>query len=576
MIRPASTPAFLERARPRLTVLYGSAGEPCAERLAMLVGRYGLGPARGPAPMPWSPETAVLIAYPDMLRAPGVAPLAVLKRFADRRLAAAFSHIHILPFFPSSSDDGFAVVHYRQVDPAFGGWPDIQALGERFGLMFDLVLNHVSRQSGWFQDFIAGVAPGRDYFITADPAADWSAVVRPRTSPLLTAVRTRAGERYVWTTFSADQVDLNFACPDVLFEMLDILLFYVAMGARIIRLDAIAYIWKEIGTGCVHRPQVHEIVRLFRDLLDLVAPGTLLLTETNVPHADNVAYFGAGDEARMVYQFALPPLLLHALLHGDARRLTRWAAALAPPPPGCAFFNFTASHDGIGVLPARDWLDDDELDALCAHTLRCGGQVSMRRGPDGKDTPYELNTTWFDAMRMSDREDTAMQTARFLCSQAVQLALAGVPAIYFQSLVACPNDQPAFLAGGRPRALNRRKWSESELNDALANRHTTAARIFSALTRLLEIRRRQPAFHPDGPQEILDLDPRLFALRRTAPDGSQTILAIHNLSTETVTLPPAARADRAAWRDLVSAPAATDAAAPAAIPPCGFLWLVAD
>mgnify|MGYP003587439101 CR=1 FL=1 len=526
----------MARLRARFERLYGPAADRCLARLAMLAGRYGIGEDAAPAGPPWSEKDAWLITYADSIRAAGEKPLATLKRFLDRRLAGAISTVHVLPFFPSSSDDGFSVIHYRTVDPALGDWPEVRALKERFHLAFDLVLNHVSRRSGWFLDYLAGVAPGRHFFIEADPAADLSAVTRPRSTPLLHPARTRAGDRHVWTTFSEDQVDLDYSNPDVLFEILDILLFYIAMGARVIRLDAVAYLWKKPGTSCLHLPETHEIVRIMRDFLQLVSPQTILLTETNVPHDENVSYFGRGDEAHLVYQFSLPPLLLHALWRGDATVLTRWASALADPPPGCAFLNFTASHDGIGVRPLQGLVPDREVEWMEREVRGRGGQVSRRRNSDGSESAYELNISWFSAMA---DPDPARHAARFLCSQAVLMALKGIPALYLHSLTSTPNDLDAVSRTGRARSINRHAWNEAELAARLDDPAAPAARLFRELLALLHCRAACPAFHPDAPQRVLDLGPELFALERTAADGGR-VLALHNCTGRTVdlALPP--------------------------------------
>ncbi len=540
----------VERLAGRLARLYGAArAEAGLERLLMMIGRYGLEPR--PA-RPWTQRDAILIAYADMVARPATRPLAVLKQFADRRLRDLFSMVHLLPFCPSSSDDGFAVVHYRAPDPALGDWADVRALGERFDLAFDLVLNHVSARSGWFLDYLTGTAPGRHYFIEVDPAADLSAVVRPRASPLTMPVPTRDGRRHVWTTFSPDQVDLNYAHPDVLFEILDILLFYAAQGTSLIRLDAVAYLWKTIGTDCIHRPETHELVRLFRDVLALAAPGVRLLAEVNAPHAENVAYFGAGDEAHLVYQFALPPLLLHALLTGEAGPLSRWARALEDPPPGCAFLNFTASHDGIGLRPAEDCLPPDAARALCDAARRRGGRVSTRRAPDGSERPYELNIAWFDALSGAEPYGSARHVARFLCSQAVALALKGIPAVYFHSLTATPNDRAAVEQTGQARAINRRRWREDDLEAWLADPATPGSRVFRAYRRLLRTRARHPAFHPDGAQRVLDLGPRGFGLERTAPGGGARVWCLSNCSDQPLELPVGGALPPAgACRDLI-------------------------
>jgi glycosidase len=406
------------------------------------------------------------------------------------------------------------------VDPALGSWDDIDALGGDYRLMADLVINHVSGQSHWFRAYCNGLAPERHYFIEVEPDTDLSAVVRPRTTPLLRAVQTPAGERHVWATFGPDQLDVDFSNPDVLFEYLDILLLYVHHGARIIRLDAIAYLWKEIGTPCIHLPETHEVVKLLRDLLQMLAPGVLLITETNVPHAENLSYFGAGDEAHMVYQFSLPPLLLHALHTGDARCLTDWAANLAPPPAGCTYFNFTASHDGIGVRPLEGLVPPAELDALVAAMEQRGGLVSRRSNPDGSATPYELNITYYDAVGVPGDREASIR--RFLCSQTIAMSLQGIPGIYFNSLLGAGNDLAGVESTGRSRTINRRKWTEAELDGMLAaDSEHQAALVLPEYLRRLELRRMQPAFHPDAPQTVLDLPQGLFGIRRDAADGTR-------------------------------------------------------
>lgn len=533
---PRSVGAISARIADRLRKLYGQEmGTACASRMGSFIAGHGSGAKSPAAGGGWSERDAVLIAYGDHVQAPPEKPLDVLRHVLDRHADGLFSTLHLLPFFPYSSDDGFSVVDFRAVSPDLGDWGGIQRLAAKRRLMVDLVLNHASARSDWFKEFVAGVAPARDYFVTADPQADLSAVVRPRTHPLLTKVATHAGERHVWTTFSADQVDLDYRNPDVLFEMLDILLFYVAMGARVIRLDAIAYLWKRIGTPCIHLPETHEVVKLMRDLLAIVAPDVILITETNVPHAENISYFGDGDEAQMVYQFSLPPLLLHAMTQGTARHLAAWAGSLPPPPPGCTFLNFTASHDGIGVRPLEGILPPADRDALVSHVRARGGEVSMKRNADGSESPYELNITWYDAMGGGPGEAADLHLARFLCSQAICFALRGVPAVYFGTLVAAPNDQAGVAATGRARSINRHKWTVGALETALGDTAAPASRALAGFKAMLAARACQPAFHPEARQEILFLDNRIFAVRRTAADGS-SVLCLHNTAAVDVTV----------------------------------------
>lgn len=526
MIKNMST-ELLEQMRERLNRLYGKqCADQSIERLAAMVGRYGIGYNTPSSTPRWNEKRVLLITYADMLQRQNEPPLQTLKAFSDYYLGHVIDSIHILPFCPWSSDDGFSIIDYRKVSPAAGKWEDIQALGTNFNLMFDLVLNHCSRWSDWFRNYVAGIAPYRDYFIEIDPDTDLSSVTRPRSTPLLTAIHKDMGESHVWTTFSSDQADLNFANPDVLFEFLDILMFYISKGARIIRLDAIAYLWKQPGTSCIHLEQTHEVVKLMRNLLDMIAPDVVLLTETNVPHEENISYFGNGDEAHMVYQFSLPPLLLYALTTGNSSYLTEWAKTVSTCPEHCTYLNFTASHDGIGVRPLAGLIPDSEFDTLVEHVKAQKGLVSTKRNSDGTDSPYELNITYFDAMGGDEH-----QIDRFLCSQTVMLGLKGVPAIYFHSLTATPNDLDGVDSSNRARSINRKKWDINELEYELDTDSITA-KVFREYCRRIKIRTRQKAFHPDAAQRVVDLENGLFGIVRTSKSKKQTILCISNMTSE--------------------------------------------
>jgi glucosylglycerate phosphorylase len=513
-----------------------SAMEP---RVRQLMAKYFPSPARGAdrdLGLSLTERDSILITYGDQVREAGTPPLRTLGAFLDEHASGAVSAVHLLPFYPSSSDDGFSVVDYYAVDSDLGGWEDIARVGERFQLMFDAVFNHVSAQSEWFQRFLRDDPRYRSWFITVDGAPDLSQVVRPRALPLLTPFKTAAGQKKVWTTFSADQVDLNLHEPEVLLALIDALLFYVARGARFIRLDAIAYLWKEIGTPCIHLPQTHRVIQLWRSLLDEVAPQVMLITETNVPHRDNLSYFGDGtNEAQLVYNFALPPLVLHALSTGSAEALSSWAASLALPSRAVTFFNFLASHDGIGLNPARGILSEAEIGSLVERTQVHGGLVSYKNNPEGSKSPYELNINYFDALSdpVSD-EPVGIQIARFLVAHAVMLAMPGVPGIYFHSLFGSRGDQAAAHSSGIPRRINRQKFGRVNLDRELASPSSLRARVLRGLKTLLRQRQTSSAFHPCAGQEVLDLDTRVFALKRTSAGGEHSVLCLHNLSDQTV------------------------------------------
>jgi len=509
---------------------------------------------RGPS-LALDQEDALLITYGDQVRASGQSPLRTLGEFCAARLKGVLSGIHILPFYPFTSDDGFSVVDYRAVDPALGTWQEVESLGHGFDLMFDAVFNHISSESAWFQGFLKGDPVYRDYVVVVEGDPDLSAVIRPRALPLLTTFTTAGGERRVWTTFSPDQVDVNVRHPEVLLELLDVLLEYVAKGARFIRLDAIAFLWKEPGTTCLHLPQTHRIIRLMRALLDEVAPQVVIVTETNVPHADNISYFGDGrNEAQLVYNFALPPLVLHALLTGDGSVLTRWAQGLKRPSESVTYLNFLASHDGIGLNPARGILPEAEIqEVLVGAAMAHGGFVSYKNNPDSSQSPYELNINFFDALSdpFGTSEPVDIQVRRFLVAQSIMLSLAGMPGIYFHSLFGSRGDRVGAERTGIPRRINRQKLTREELDRDLGDPHSLRAKVFGGFQKLLSARRSHAAFHPAGGQVVLDAGSGIFAVAREARDGGERMLCLHNLTGNAVRAAlPEAEAHR--WGEEVS------------------------
>jgi len=529
---------------------------------------------------------AILITYADQFREAGVAPLHTLYQVLTETLQRPVSGVHILPFFPYSSDDGFSIIDYTEVNADFGTWQDVERLGRDFRLMVDAVVNHVSRHSMWFQRFLADDSDYADWFITVKPGTDLSMVVRPRALPLVHAVQTASGEKWVWTTFSEDQIDLNYAHPPVLLRMIEILLLYVAKGAQIIRLDAIAYAWKKIGTPCIHLPEAHRLVKLLRAVLDAVAPSVLLITETNVPHEENISYFGdplptggGTDEAQMVYQFPLAPLVMHSILTADARVISQWCAGLDTPAPQATFFNFTASHDGVGVMPARGLLGHADIQMLVDRTLAHGGQVSFRTNHDGSQSVYELNVSYFDALSdPAGDEPLALQVQRFICSQAIMLALAGVPGIYVHSLLGSRSWQDGMAQTGRRRSINRQKLDAVALRRELADPTSLRHQVFNAYGRLLRARASEPAFHPYGGQQVLSLSDSVFALLRFSSDRTSRVLCLHNVSAESQPAqfgPSGSALPPGTWRDLLTGATYDVGADPLSVllPPYAVRWL---
>ena len=506
-------------------------------------------------------KDVILITYGDLLRGKESSPLATLAEFCDSYLEGAINTHHILPFFPYSSDRGFAVIDFENVDSHLGSWQDIEKLGKRYQLMFDGVFNHVSSKSRWFQEFLNENPSYRNFFIRFNSPDELTPqqrkiIFRPRTNDILTEYMGIEGPVYVWTTFSPDQIDLNYKNPKVLLRVIEILLMYVQRGADIIRLDAVTYLWREPGTRCIHLRQTHEIVKLFRDILDIVAPYVALITETNVPHEENISYFGNGhDEAQMVYNFALPPLVLYTFYKEDTAVLSEWAKTLKPPSETTIFFNFLDSHDGIGLMAVKNILPEDEIDLIVEMATERGGLVSYKTGEDGYEEPYEVNITWFSALnQVESDEDATLQVKRFVASRLIALVLKGVPGIYLHSLIGTQNDIQAVRATRSNRDINRTVLDHEAIVAALKDPTSRISLINKELGRFITLRTRLRAFHPNGAQTILDLSPEIFAVLRISPERNQRILSLVNVTPRPVQLQIPLQGhdtDIAQWHDLV-------------------------
>ena len=478
----------------------------------------------------WDEKDVVLITYADQFSAKGEKALPVFTRFYNEWLARTFSHVHLLPFYPWSSDDGFSVIDYHSVAPETGSWQDVAELKQSASLMFDFVCNHMSAKSEWFANYLAQKPGFDDFFISVDPETDLSAVTRPRALPLLTPFKLHDGSvRHLWTTFSDDQIDLNFASPQVLIAMVDVLLHYLAEGARYIRLDAVGFMWKIPGTSCIHLEQTHCLIQLFRAITDAVAPGTVIITETNVPHKDNISYFGDGEnEAQMVYQFSLPPLVLHAVHRQDVKALCQWAGSLALPSTKTTWFNFLASHDGIGLNPLRGILPESEILSLVEKLQQEGALVNWKNNPDGTRSPYEINVTYLDALSSQDSPDDE-RIARFILAHAVLLSFPGVPAVYIQSILGSRNDYEGVERLGYNRAINRKKYTAGQVDLELNNKQSIRHKIYSRLSEFIAIRRGERAFHPDAQAMFESLDEQILKIVRVADNGER-ITALFNFS----------------------------------------------
>ena len=523
----------------------------------------------------WDQSDCWMITYATSVREDGQSGLATLQTFCDEHLKDTINGLHILPFYPYSSDDGFAVIDYYAVDEDAGNWDQVQSIAQDYRLMADVVINHVSSQSAWFQNFLSRKDPGKDYFKELDLDDDLSQVVRPRSTPLRTEVETLDGPRWVWCTFGPDQVDLNFGNPEVLLRFVEIVRFYLENGVRVLRLDAVAFLWKEPGTSSLHDQRTHEIIKLFRTLIDFFDPSVLLITETNVPNRDNLTYFGNANEAHAIYNFSLPPLLIHTLLTGNCRHLKTWMMSMPPARGGTVYFNFIASHDGIGMRPADGLLSEAERSQLLETLTRFGGRTSLRTGPDGAPRPYEANISLIDALAGTVDGPDDYQVDRFVCAHAIMLALEGIPGIYLHSLLGTPNDYEGLARTGRYRSINRKTWELDQLRELLDDPESTQSRVLSRLTHLIRLRRQQTAFHPNAVQFTMQLGLEIFGLWRQSTDRRHDIFSISNITDkqQSLELTKINLSSTDTWRDLITDTPITDEQTSLELAPYQTVWL---
>ena len=487
---------------------------------------------------PWSEITILLITYADSI-SKGISGKSLnnFGTFYNKYLKKFINSIHFLPFFPSSGDGGFSVKNHFEVDETYGTWDDIKELSKNANIMTDLVLNHASSEGQWYKNFLKEKRPGKNYFYIVDKDYDCSKVVRPRDHNLLSEIKFLNEKKFLWCTFSHDQIDLNFKNPEVLLEFINLILTFASYGIKIFRLDAVAFIWKKSGTTCLNLTQTHEIIKLLRDIVDQLEKDIIIVTETNLPKQENLSYFGKNDEAHWVYNFPLPPLIINTFLFEDSSALTKWSMKMPPAQIGNAYLNFISSHDGIGMRPAEGLLTDKEIKKMLQRLKKNGSQFSMRKLSNGEEKVYEANISLFDALKFTDSDKKGkFDLKRFIAAHCIILAIEGVPAFYFNSLFATKNDEKAFASSKIKRNLNRYKWDYSSLISLLNEKNSIEYNSYDAFKKLISIRKVQPAFHPNATQFTLNLHKNIFSVWRQSRDRKQSIFALTNVSSKTVKL----------------------------------------
>ncbi len=491
-------------------------------------------------------KDAALIIYANSIVDPEgkEKPLVVLKEFIERfSLDEVITVIHILPFYPWDTDRGFSVKDYYKVDPAYGDWQDIKALAEKSRLMFDFVLNHASVENPLVQYALierhidksdpqySKYAEYKDFVIAFDrdarPADDILAkLTRPRPNPVLTPYivfrkgdadkifykailgqREHApedaeviGEGWVWTTFSRPkrpdgsedtrQVDLNYANPKVLVEALKIMLFYVKQGASFLRLDAVGYLWKELGTPSVHHEKTHNILKFMREFLNITAPDVVFIAEVNERFDKVVEYLGEEDaiESDIVYQFTNFVLAVYSLFNQDPSVYADWYKK-TKEVAGRQFITVLGTHDGMGLKPLRGILSDDEIEEFAQRVVREHKALpNFAYLTGGKKIIYELCSTPWNLINGEGVFDEETAFRRYLMIFALGLMVKGLPAVYINGLVGAENYFPE-QGLDENRTVNREVFAKDKLFAALES-EGRPKKILTEIKRILKIRSR--------------------------------------------------------------------------------------
>ena len=481
-----------------------------------------------------SEKTSVVICYGDSILSKKPKNLIrTFHSFFQKKLKDLFNTVHFLPFYPSSSDSGFAVKDHYKIDTKLGSWSDISKFSKKNDVMADVVINHSSARGLWFRNFLREKKPGKDYFLKVNSKFDISKVIRPRDHKLLKRIDIFENKEYLWRTFSHDQVDLNFKNPAVLLRFIKIMINLINHGVTIFRLDAIAYLWKENGTKCINLKQTHEIIKLLRIICSFLNVQTIIVTETNLPEKENLSYFGNNDEANWIYNFSLPPLLIHSFLFENSTYLNKWSKKLPSTKKGNSYLNFIASHDGIGMRPVEGILNKKTINNLFKRLKKNGSRFSFRKIKNKSKKVYEANITIIDALKKTDFDNKGkFFFERYMSAHSIMVAFEGVPAIYFNSLFGTSNDEAKYIITGNNRDVNRYRWSEKNILKLLQDKRSKQSIFYEGISNLLLIRKKQKAFHPNAYRSTLNLSPKIFCFKRVSIDKKQTILCMTNLSSK--------------------------------------------
>jgi len=439
----------------------------------------------------------MLITYADSMGK----NLMDLENVIDKYFSKAIAGIHILPFFPSSGDRGFAPVDYHKVDSAFGSWNDIERLSKKYYLMFDYMINHISAQSEYYKDFLAKKDGSKyrdlfirykDFWANGEPTEEEVAAIykrKPR-APYADAHFLDGTQEKVWCTFDEEQIDINCKSDTAKKFIKDNLMCLCNHGASIIRLDAFAYAAKKAGTSCFFiEPDVWEFLEECKQIIGKY--DVELLPEI---HEHYTMQKKIANKDYYVYDFALPMLLINGLYYGKTEYLKHWLEI-------CPRKQYTTldTHDGIGVVDVRDLLPDQEIDRTREDIFKFGANVKKIYNTAAYNNldVYQVNCSYYSALGDDDA---------YLLARAVQFFAPGIPQVYYVGLLAGKNDLELLEETKVGRNINRHYYTLAEIDQEVTRP------VVQKLMKLMEFRNTYPAF--DGEFELLPCEENELKIAR--------------------------------------------------------------
>ena len=517
----------------------------------------------------------LLITYADTIKSKKNKPLATLNDFLKNFIKNSINIVHILPYYPSSSDGGFAVTDFFKVNSKYGNWGDLKKISKSYKIMSDIVLNHASSKSAWFKNFLKGKGKGKDYFLYYDNDINTKNVTRARSHKLIQKFDTIKGKKYVWCTFSKDQVDFDFKNPDVLIVFIKLILYLQNKGTDFFRFDAVAFIWKRLDTSCINLDQTHAIVRLFRTILSFSNKYSKIITETNLPFHENLSYFGNSDEAHIIYNFSLAPLIINTLVKGNSAAFRRWSMSIPPAKDNNCYLNFLATHDGIGIRPLEGILKEADLKIFLKTLKKFGSKFTYRNTKNNKKVIYEANISLFDCFSGTIKGIDNFAYKRFYNAHAIMLSFEGLPGLYIHSLFGTKNNYESLKKTKLNRSINRSSYYYEHLKNILNKTDSHGYKIFRNILNLIDIRKKQIAFHPNATQYTLNLGNNFFGIWRQSINKNQSIFAIYNVTNKLQKLytKKINFLSLESWVDLVSLQKIDNKKSYLSFSPYQFMWI---